>query len=263
MNMKVIGNQVLTMLMAVVLILSCIPLATDVHAAARADGEYTANVTMINYSNREQNSMSDGAIVKPVKIKIKNGEYTLTCDFQGLDILGQKGYLKSLSYWYDGKYMPVNVSAYHDVVDGFNDANDDGVADFKYPKTMSFPLVNKEAGDEDGYVKVQVFVPVMEALSTGSGTQQALMKIDWSSLKAVSTAGTIKVAQIKGLKAKAQKKGKAALSWNKIKNVSGYKVYRATKKSGKYKLVKTINKASTVKFTDKKLKKGNDKPTKN
>ena len=40
------------------------------------------------------------------------------------------------------------------------------------------------------------------------------------------------------------------------RTVSGYKVYRATKKSGKYKVIKTIKKAGTLKYTDRKLKKG-------
>ncbi|MBR2547881.1 MAG: hypothetical protein IKF07_06800 [Eubacterium sp.] len=70
------------------------------------------------------------------------------------------------------------------------------------------------------------------------------------------------------ISAKAMKKGKAKISWKKItlkytaegveetRPVSGYRVYRSTKKNGKYKRVKTIKKGSTVKFTDKKLKKG-------
>lgn len=68
--------------------------------------------------------------------------------------------------------------------------------------------------------------------------------------------------------AKALKKHKAKISWKKVTlsykaagetgklNVTGYKIYRATKKAGKYKLIKTIKKAGTLKYTDKKLKKG-------
>ncbi len=51
-------------------------------------------------------------------------------------------------------------------------------------------------------------------------------------------------------------KKKVTLKWKKVKNANGYVVYRATKKNGKYTKVKTITKASTVKFTDKKVKKG-------
>ena len=54
----------------------------------------------------------------------------------------------------------------------------------------------------------------------------------------------------------AKNKKKVTLKWKKVKNANGYVVYRATKKNGKYTKVKTITKASTVKFTDKKVKKG-------
>lgn len=46
---------------------------------------------------------------------------------------------------------------------------------------------------------------------------------------------------------------KVKITWKKVKNVTGYQVYRATAKKGKYKLVKTIKGKS---FTNKGLKKG-------
>ena len=65
----------------------------------------------------------------------------------------------------------------------------------------------------------------------------------------------VKVAKVKSLKAKNLSGKKVRLSWKKVNGASGYKVYRATKKNGKYTLVKTIKNAKTVKFTDKKVKK--------
>ena len=58
------------------------------------------------------------------------------------------------------------------------------------------------------------------------------------------------------LKAKALKGGKAKLTWKKAKGVSGYYIFRAEKKNGKYKKVKAVKKAGTKKWTDSKLKKG-------
>ena len=70
------------------------------------------------------------------------------------------------------------------------------------------------------------------------------------------------------LSAKALKNHKASLTWKKITlkyavdgeqystPVTGYQVYRSAKKNSGYKKIKTITKAGTVKFTDKKLKKG-------
>ena len=60
---------------------------------------------------------------------------------------------------------------------------------------------------------------------------------------------------VQNLKVKAGKK-KAVLTWEKAENASGYRIYRATSKDGKYKLVKTVKGADTVKYVNKKLKSG-------
>ena len=60
----------------------------------------------------------------------------------------------------------------------------------------------------------------------------------------------------KKLKVKAKKKaGRTVLSWKKVKGATGYKVYRSTKKNGKYKKVKTITKKSLATFKAKKSNK--------
>lgn len=46
------------------------------------------------------------------------------------------------------------------------------------------------------------------------------------------------------------------VSWKKVSGASGYEVYRATSKDGKYKKVKTIGKGKTVTYTDKKVSSG-------
>ena len=43
------------------------------------------------------------------------------------------------------------------------------------------------------------------------------------------------------------------LSWNRVESAGGYKIFRATKKSGSYKLIKTIKSGSTKTFIDKNL----------
>ena len=43
------------------------------------------------------------------------------------------------------------------------------------------------------------------------------------------------------------------ISWKKVTGAQGYKIYRATKKKGKYKLIKTIKKGSTVSYKNTKL----------
>lgn len=61
-------------------------------------------------------------------------------------------------------------------------------------------------------------------------------------------------AKVKGLKVKNVKKKSVKITWKKVTGATGYKVYRK-QKNGKYKLVKTIKKNSTVKYINKKLKK--------
>ena len=51
------------------------------------------------------------------------------------------------------------------------------------------------------------------------------------------------------------KKKALTLKWKKIKGVKGYKIYRSTSRNGSYSLVKTITKAKTVKWKNKKLQK--------
>ncbi|MDR0595918.1 MAG: fibronectin type III domain-containing protein, partial [Clostridiales Family XIII bacterium] len=50
-----------------------------------------------------------------------------------------------------------------------------------YPKSLRFPLVDK-AGYADNDVPLQVFVPIMESIAAGNGTQNVLMRIDWTTL---------------------------------------------------------------------------------
>ena len=57
------------------------------------------------------------------------------------------------------------------------------------------------------------------------------------------------------LTVKAGKK-QAVLAWKKVSLASGYQVYRASSKNGKYSLVTTIKKGNTVFYTNKKLKTG-------
>ena len=57
------------------------------------------------------------------------------------------------------------------------------------------------------------------------------------------------------LQAKGKKKA-VLLKWKKQKDATGYIIYRAAKKKGTFKAVKTIKKNSTIKWTNKKLKKG-------
>ena len=55
---------------------------------------------------------------------------------------------------------------------------------------------------------------------------------------------------------KNKKKRSVTLRWSKVSGANGYQIYRATKKKGKFKKIKTIKKQKVIKWTNKKLKKG-------
>ena len=154
------------------------------------DGKYTLYAQMIK-TDRENFSMSNNAINHNVWLEVIDGEYYLTMQFKGLTIENKFGYLMNLSY-YDAGYtynnfgipqgtlVPAEVLSTQknadgtDVIDIYNDA------DHLYPEMIRLKIVDKAAGE---YVPLHVFVPIMEAISEGTGSQDVLMKLDWSLLK--------------------------------------------------------------------------------
>lgn len=76
----------------------------------------------------------------------------------------------------------------------------------------------------------------------------------YSDFSAVKSAKPV-LAKVTGVKAKAAKK-KITVSWKKVAGANGYKIYRYNSSTGKYKVVKTVTKGSTVKWTNSSLKKG-------
>lgn len=78
-------------------------------------------------------------------------------------------------------------------------------------------------------------------------------KSESSQSKTVSAMPTLSTPT--SFKVKAGKKS-AAVSWKKVSGANGYVVYRSTKSKSGFKAVKTITKGSTVKYTNKSLKKG-------
>lgn len=162
------------------------------------DGVYSVYGEMVKV-NRKDLSMSNDAINHTIKLTVENGKYYLTMDFKGLSYLNKFGYLAELSYYDNGfvyeQYGEIKGTLIAadvlstqknadgtDVMDEFNQAG--GSYEGKlYPDQIKFPLVSDALNDEDGCVPLQVFVPVMEDISAGSGTQNVLLKLDWSTLK--------------------------------------------------------------------------------
>lgn len=161
------------------------------------DGIYSVYGEMIKM-NREEKSMSNDAINHTIKLTVEDGKYYITMDFKGLHYLNRFGYLAELSYYENGytfgQYGTISGTCTlaevlstqknadgSDVVDEFNQVggSSEGV---KYPDLIKFPLVDDALNDANGYVPLHVYVPVMEDISEGTGDQDVLLKLDWSTL---------------------------------------------------------------------------------
>lgn len=147
------------------------------------DGKYEMYAEMIK-TDRISYSMSNEGINHTVQLEVVDGEYYLTVQFKGLAIYNQFGYLMDLYYYNsgytynnygapEGEVTQAEVLSTYNVVDEYNDA------DHLYPELLKFKLVDKASGE---YVPLRVFVPIMEAISEGTGTQNVLMKLDWTKL---------------------------------------------------------------------------------
>lgn len=152
-----------------------------------ADGIYSITGKMVKV-DKVTASMADQAINHTIKLTVKNGNYFLTLDFTGLDIGGNYGYMGNLSYYLDGysqntygaitgTLQSATINAYQTASDGTKISDRYGT---DYPKKVTFALISQAV--RDGYVPLQVNVPIMDQIA-GAGTQQMFLALDWSSLK--------------------------------------------------------------------------------
>ena len=156
-----------------------------------ADGVYSITGTMVK-TDRETLSMSNNAINHTVKLTVKDGKYYLTMNFKGMTVSNKLGYLSQLKYFLSGytlnKYgapqgtlADATVDAYQKNADGSLVKDTYGT---NYPDLVTFELIPEAI--QDGYVPLQVFVPIMEAIAAETGTQPVFLKLDWSTLKATT-----------------------------------------------------------------------------
>ena len=153
-----------------------------------ADGVYSVTGNMLK-TDKTTASMSNDAINKTIKLTVKKGKYTLTLNFKGLTINNQLGYLGKLKYFKTGytldKYGSPKGSLGNVTVESCQKYdNGKKVSDSfgsDYPDVVSFPMIAE--AKKDGYVPLQVFVPIMDSISKGSGTQPVFLHLDWSTLK--------------------------------------------------------------------------------
>ncbi len=155
-----------------------------------ADGKYTVQGKMIKV-DKKSDSMSNNAIDHEIVIDVKGGAPTVHMKFIPMNLMGKKGYLGTLKYFLTGFTLEpsgrptgatavANTDSYH--MDGDKPVKDE--LGGPYPHEVSYPLV-EEAKTNEGWVPLQVFVPVMESIGAGLGTQEVFLKLDWTTLKLV------------------------------------------------------------------------------
>ena len=164
-----------------------------------ADGTYNITSEALNFSEEGKGSMAAAGLdTKKTKLVVKNGQYFVNVSFKPIEKIGFKGYLGDLKY-YDGDKTHANRSEIKDsefkdttIVENYSENEKDASIDtFKkkfpgrkvYPKTLSYN-VDKNKIDANNKLETftQVFVPVMESIFPGAGTQRMILKYDLSSL---------------------------------------------------------------------------------
>ena len=167
------------------------------------------NVEALNFSEEGRASMAASGLDKEnVKLVVKDGKYSVNVTFKPIERIGFKGYLGDLKY-YDGNKTHANRSEIKDsefkdttIVGNYSENEKDTFIDeYKkkfpgrtvYPKTFSYN-VDKNKIDANNKLETftQVFVPVMESIFPGGGTQRMILKYDLSSL----TTKTITVPKV-------------------------------------------------------------------
>lgn len=157
-----------------------------------AEGVYSISGTMVKV-DKNTYSMSNDAINHTIKLTVKNGKYYITMNFNGLTVGQKLGYLSQLKYFTTGytvdKYgnpqgtlADVIIESYQKNADGTLVSDSYGT---NYPDIVTFELISEAL--DDGFVPLQVFVPIMDAISSGTGTQPVFLKLDWTSLKATTS----------------------------------------------------------------------------
>ena len=179
------------------------------------------NVEALNFSEEGRASMAASGLDKEnVKLVVKDGKYSVNVTFKPIEKIGFKGYLGDLKYYNGNKThatrSEIKDSEFKDttIVENYSENEKDAYIDtFKkkfpgrtvYPKTFSYN-VDKNKIDANNKLETftQVFVPVMESIFPGAGTQRMILKYDLSSLT-TKTITIPKVDREKLAKEKAEK----------------------------------------------------------
>ena len=183
----------------------------------------------LNFSQEGRESMAAAGLdTEKTKLVVKNGQYSVNVSFKPITFGGLTGYLGDLKY-YDGDKTHANRSEIKDsnfkdttIVENYSENEKDAFINvYKkkfpgrtvYPKTLSYN-VDKNKIDVNNKLETftQVFVPVMESIFPGAGTQRMILKYDLSSL----TTKTITIPKVDTEKLAKEKAEKERIEREKL-----------------------------------------------
>lgn len=145
-----------------------------------SDGIYKVDAKMLKTNGKDE-SMANDAIVHKAKLTVKDGKYYVTLNFKALNIplSGQTfhGYLNKIQYLENGEAKDVTVDQVQKNTNGEVVTDELGT---NYPDIVTFPITEEVM--ETGIVPMQVFVPMMDSIMPGMGTQKMNLSLDLSSL---------------------------------------------------------------------------------
>jgi hypothetical protein len=166
-------------------------------------GEYffTNRTSLWNFSNPTQPSMGHAAIEHNLSLLTvhPDGRTELRLFFRPLDVFGLTGYLQTLA-GVDSIYRDENgyishydktAAAVYSVYEGITDEFGPTAPTLWYPRELGLPVA---PGTET--LTTEVFVPVMDSVSPGAGTQLALLRLDWEGFDLSSGAPAADMAAL-------------------------------------------------------------------
>lgn len=131
------------------------------------NGEYTLKGALYNFNSPDKLSMANQGLEQPLSVIVKDGTYRLRMNMNTIKLGASEGALSKVSYFEENLKNDSDIIAWGTTSDGT-----------KYPKTIEFPVAYKADS-----VTLEVFVPIMEQIAPGHGTQKVLLKLDWPSLQ--------------------------------------------------------------------------------
>ena len=160
------------------------------------DGVYLVSGNIVK-PDKKTLSMADKGINHTLKLTVKNKVPYISIDFKGIKVGDDLGYLGEISYFETGytedEYGYPNGETKKATIESYQtDEKGNRVKDkygTNYPDIVTFPLI--EECLDDGFAPIELYIPIMEAISAGAGEQKAYLMLDWTTLEVADSENPV------------------------------------------------------------------------